>query len=393
MDSATSPSRSADSQHSANIDETHAKSDDDAPPMSPTEASHELLPSLAARRFADYLDKARKNEDDAAHGDDPDAIHDLRVAIRRMRTALGMLEDAPGFDAKESRSLRKDLRPLSHALGAARDLDLMLANLDAFAEHAGGSEGNSSAGDSEGSPDSGLAAIRDALVDRRANAQKRVRKVLARRKTQRALHGVEQMTAHEEKAAKQADQHNTEPEAVQVMVRAYAGGAIWRAYGTILAFERNQPNPTLDQWHRLRINSKQMRYILEFFADALGPGSDPLIAALTRAQDELGALQDARSRNDVLHSLAHDLPANHNHHAGHNHRAGHAGHNNHAGHSDAGSQAGDTSNDQLPTGAASDYAGALVAERDKLTAGAPDQWHAVADITFRRDLASLIAEL
>lgn len=341
------------------------------------DASRELLPHLAARRFEEYLAKARKNEEGATGGNDPEAIHDLRVAIRRIRTALALLEDAPGFDPAELRALRKGLRPLAKALGKARDLDLMLVNLDEFATL-------------EGGIDRGLGLVRDALASRRADAQDAIRRVLARRKTHQALSGVERLAKHEEKEAKakSADRHAASRLALPITVRAYAGGAIWRNYGPILGFERALPAPTLDQWHRLRIASKQMRYTLEFFSDALGPDVEPLIATLTRVQDYLGALQDARMRNETLHALARQKLTTAN-----SHRGGHADHR-HS--SPTPTTSGATSPDAdhiLPPGEASNYVAAQVDERDHLEASALDYWHTIANEPFRRELARLVAAL
>lgn len=336
-------------------------------------ASHELLASLCARQFAEYLAKAHKNEDDAARGDDPDAIHDLRVAIRRIRTALQVLEDAPGADAKRLRALRKDLRPLAHALGEARDLDLMLANLDAFAEDHGGA-------------DASLTAMRSLLAERRADRQHNVRRILGKRKTQHALAGIKHLSEHDATAAQDDDPS-------LVAVRAFAGGAIWRRYGPVLAFERKFPTPSLDQWHRLRITCKQVRYTLEFFADALGPGVEPLITALTSAQDHLGALQDARSRNELLESLADKANATDRTTPGANGTKSHASSESGAHHSDHRSDYRSDHHADALTGLAAAYAQAQAGERDRLLAGAPDEWHAVAGVPFRRDLALLIAAL
>jgi len=54
--------------------------------------------------------------------------------------------------------------------------------------------------------------------------------------------------------------------------------------------------------HRLRIDAKKLRYLLEFFASLCDPGeSEPLISELKLLQDELGSFHDAHvQRQRVL---------------------------------------------------------------------------------------------
>ena len=51
----------------------------------------------------------------------------MRVAVRRMRAAVELFR--PYLPKKHAAYLRRDLRRLGHALGPARDCDVMLANL------------------------------------------------------------------------------------------------------------------------------------------------------------------------------------------------------------------------------------------------------------------------
>lgn len=61
-------------------------------------------------------------------GNDPDAVHDMRVASRRLRAALAIF--APAFDVPEYEQLQKEVRSVTSALSRARDLDVMVDNLE-----------------------------------------------------------------------------------------------------------------------------------------------------------------------------------------------------------------------------------------------------------------------
>ncbi len=67
-----------------------------------------------------------------------EAVHDLRVAARRLRVALVLLVEHP--EGRRARRADKTLRDLARAAGRGRDLDVGLAILEALP--AGTSEGN-----------------------------------------------------------------------------------------------------------------------------------------------------------------------------------------------------------------------------------------------------------
>lgn len=56
---------------------------------------------------------------------DPDAVHQMRVAMRRLRAAISLFGDVVADDARDS--LKDELRWISGTLGKARDLDVFLA--------------------------------------------------------------------------------------------------------------------------------------------------------------------------------------------------------------------------------------------------------------------------
>ena len=69
---------------------------------------------------------------------DVEAVHDLRVAARRLRAALVLLVDKP--EGRRARRADRTLRELARAAGRGRDLDVGLEILEALP--AGASEGN-----------------------------------------------------------------------------------------------------------------------------------------------------------------------------------------------------------------------------------------------------------
>jgi len=59
---------------------------------------------------------------------DVEALHDMRVASRRMRAAMSVFAEA--YPAKKFRPIEKQVAEVTDALGAVRDADVLLEYLD-----------------------------------------------------------------------------------------------------------------------------------------------------------------------------------------------------------------------------------------------------------------------
>lgn len=216
-----------------------------------------------------HLRRLRQCAPGVLAGTDPESIHDMRTAVRRLRTTLRVLEEAPVARGKSLRALRYRLRDLADALGAVRDADVLLARLqEDIAAH----------------PD--LAADVDVLRRKVRKRQRRAHRRLVRRLRDPSftclLERLNDFVAREPTRAIQW----------RMAVRHFAGGAIWRRYETVLSYEALVGDGAPAVLHKLRITCKRLRYTLEIFEPELGKDTQPLLQLLTRVQDHLGALQD-----------------------------------------------------------------------------------------------------
>jgi CHAD domain-containing protein len=71
--------------------------------------------------------------------DDIEALHDMRVATRRLRAALEVF--APAFPEKRHRKALKRVKRLADALGERRDRDVAIQFLVGFADEAPEADG------------------------------------------------------------------------------------------------------------------------------------------------------------------------------------------------------------------------------------------------------------
>lgn len=85
----------------------------------------------AERVLTERLDDLTKHEAGSRAGTDPEALHDMRVASRRLRAAV----EAFGvcYRGKEFRRIARQTKELTRALGDVRDRDVLLERLDAYA--------------------------------------------------------------------------------------------------------------------------------------------------------------------------------------------------------------------------------------------------------------------
>ncbi|MBV9278754.1 MAG: CHAD domain-containing protein [Chloroflexi bacterium] len=65
----------------------------------------------------------------ALAGEDPEGVHDMRVASRRLRAAIELFHDV--FPRRRLRPMLRSVKDLADALGQVRDLDVMLERLQA----------------------------------------------------------------------------------------------------------------------------------------------------------------------------------------------------------------------------------------------------------------------
>jgi CHAD domain-containing protein len=233
--------------------------------------SEDPLASAGRKIVAQQTLKMRANTEGTLEDLDPEFLHDLRVATRRLRSALRLFGEALG--RRRAESLRSELAWIGGLLGTVRDLDVFMANLRGQSERLG------EAG-----------AIADVLAH-----ELEARRGPAREHLVSALQGRRYACLLERLEAQASAPLAKVLRGTAALTVAAAGPLlIQRAQKRVLKLgrtvtEKTEP-PAL---HRLRILFKRLRYTCEFFRDAFGDDLEPYIRAMVRFQDCLGEHQDA----------------------------------------------------------------------------------------------------
>jgi CHAD domain-containing protein len=87
---------------------------------------------VATRVLTERLDALMEHEAGTRLGTDPEDLHDMRVASRRLRAALEAF--AVCYRGKQFRRIAKQTKELTDALGGVRDSDVLLGRMAAYAE-------------------------------------------------------------------------------------------------------------------------------------------------------------------------------------------------------------------------------------------------------------------
>src|SRR5262249_19680453 len=91
--------------------------------ITPTDAIGQVALAVLRRHFAALV----ANEAGTRLGDDIEDLHDMRVASRRLRAAIALFQNVLPVEAAK---LRPELAWVGQTIGAVRDLDVQLAQLD-----------------------------------------------------------------------------------------------------------------------------------------------------------------------------------------------------------------------------------------------------------------------
>jgi CHAD domain-containing protein len=207
----------------------------------------------------------------ARAGQDPEGVHQARVATRRLRCDLRTF--GPLLDPEWAGSLRDELRWLGRELGVAREAEVLLGHLRDHLH-------------SNGGPDIEPGA-QPLLSAARAEHEVAQLRVLAALSSSRYLDLVDRLV----QGAMAPRLRPAAASATKRDVVRLARRPLKRLAREHAALGAEPSDPAL---HALRIRAKRARYAVEAVADAVG-GKRPhkLAAALTKLQDVLGAHQDA----------------------------------------------------------------------------------------------------
>lgn len=199
-------------------------------------------------------------------------IHQLRVAARRANAAIDLF--APLLSKKQANWFRRQLRKLRKQADAARNIDVLRARLKEIPP----------------------------AIDKQLRRQRRAA-IVPLAKKGKELREDKRWTRHARKFVADLKGKKAKLPAAKQLASDYAAQSLAPIVASFTAsLAMRKPSPL--QLHKLRIAGKQLRYALELLAPVLAASaSREVLQALTRLQDELGAINDRVTSLKMLPEL------------------------------------------------------------------------------------------
>jgi CHAD domain-containing protein len=213
-------------------------------------------------------------------GDDPEDVHQARVATRRLRSDLRTFHSL--LDPDWTQSLRRDLKGVGGDLGGVRDTEVLLDRLRAHAERL---------------PTADQATARK-IIQRLLQSWDAARAHLS--ETLGSTRYAELLDRLVEAAHEPALVQSADDRAADVLPPLVSKP--WEKLRT--AVEELPEDPTDEALHHIRIKAKRCRYAAEAVAPAVGKRASAFAKAIADVQAVLGDHQDAVVAEQWLRDVA-----------------------------------------------------------------------------------------
>jgi CHAD domain-containing protein len=241
---------------------------------------------VAHRIFAYQFTQMLAYEKGTRKGEDIEDLHDMRVAVRRMRAAAIVFDEY--IESEKVEPHLKGLKRTLGALGGVRDLDVFrekaesyLKNLTSGREH-------------------DLDPLFLILSEEREKAREEMLDYLDSEKYSRFKKDFSEFLDFPETWALPTTTEKND--ALPHRVKDVLPSILYSRLADISAYSEwvEGPYVSIERLHRLRIAAKGLRYTLEFFENVLGKEVEGLIKDFKALQDHLGDLHDAAVAIEML---------------------------------------------------------------------------------------------
>jgi triphosphatase len=220
--------------------------------------------------------------------DAPESVHQLRVALRRMRSALGIFRKTVSLPELEN--IRLEAKRIASALGPARECD-------AFRQ-------NALAGPFSGQPErlKAAAGLLSAVEARRRDSYAAARRAIDDPSATLFVLDVQAFLV------RRAWRTALPPQDLGLLTspaQPFAAAVLDRLRRRALKRGKHLPDMPDEQRHELRIALKNLRYAAEFFGGLFGDGKElkSFLRLAADLQEDLGAHNDAATAEVFIGSL------------------------------------------------------------------------------------------
>ena len=224
------------------------------------------------------------NEEIIWHHDTPEGIHQMRVALRRLRSSLNFYQDL--IPQESYTKLHHQLKWLTTVLGTARDWDIFTQHLLEIQSH---------------HSETSLADLATTITELRKNAYVNVRHIIGSPEYSRLLLTLGKWLTQ------RRWRKNMEMRALQSLeqpVGHFANQILPSRYQKLCRQGEQIAKLNAKQHHNLRISVKKMAYATRFFSNLYPPTTTQAFTkSLSQLQEQLGILNDAKTVTTLLNQV------------------------------------------------------------------------------------------
>ncbi|MBF0308430.1 MAG: CHAD domain-containing protein [Magnetococcales bacterium] len=251
--------------------------------LSPELSTEEAFGQILAANFQFMLEWAPI----AYEGKDIEGVHQVRVALRRLRSAVVVFRKA--IPRTISDPWGEEMRWAAGELGTARDLDVLI------------SEGFAVMKDKIPLPE-GEAKLLDIAKAKREQGYERVRAMFDSERYTAFREGFDQWL--EQRGWYQADLEGVVREKMRASILRFAVKILGNRFGTVIGAGQDIGTLSTTELHQLRIECKKLRYATEFFTPLFNKKSmSDFNVHLKGLQGILGIMNDVTVTHHLMESL------------------------------------------------------------------------------------------
>ena len=244
--------------------------------------------NLAHRCLLERFEEMLAEQQRAWEGVDPEGVHQMRVATRRIRAAFRAFKGV--LPADSIKEFNGQFKWVGNVLGAVRDLDVYQDNLQHYTAEIPEEDGVC------------LIDYQQHLAELWQNARNNL---LACLSSQRYLELLEGFTEF----LKRSPVKTAAKTSRTLSIGDAATRLIGKQYKKVLHNGRAiMPESPDESLHSLRMDCKRQRYLFEFFQPIYGKPLRPFIKQLKKLQDVLGEFHDACVATQRLRQYAECVP-------------------------------------------------------------------------------------
>jgi inorganic triphosphatase YgiF len=239
--------------------------------------------------FGNCLQHLLGNWNAVVLANDAEGIHQMRVALRRFRSAVSLLDER---QQEELKSLIDDAKSFASVLGQARDYDVLLSEIvDPVAGRLGLEAGGSH--------------LSEPILARRRDGWTRVIEALNSEKFRAFVLEWAAITYRRPWLAVSAADDR-----VTAQTRSFAKDNIQRRVSQVCRAAAREDDPSIKQLHELRIKMKKLRYALDFFGSQFSKSTvKRCLKRLSKLQAMLGEVNDVSVARTLMHQILIDAKA------------------------------------------------------------------------------------